>query len=85
LELLVACLLLDVVNVYGTTPCGYLEARAGQFSFLPMGEDVPTRQNIGFTDGIYFEKLTVGDKCHSRISLLIIGLELRRPASRIEQ
>ena len=37
-------------------------ALAGQFSFLPMGEYVPTRQNIGFTDGIYFEKLTQGDK-----------------------
>jgi hypothetical protein len=57
----------------------------GSVLLLADGEDVPTRQNIGFTDGIYFEKLTVGDKCHLRISLLILGLELRRPASRTEQ
>jgi hypothetical protein len=85
LELLVAWLLLGGVSLYAATPCGYLEERAGQFSFLPLGEYAPTRQNIGFTDGIYFEKLTVGDKCHPRILLLIIGLELGRPASRIEQ
>jgi hypothetical protein len=54
LELLVACLLLGGVSLYA--------AIAGQFSFLPLGEYAPTRQNIGFTDGIYFEKLTVGDK-----------------------
>jgi len=54
LELLIACLLLGGVSSYA--------ALAGQFSFLPMGEYALTRQNIGFTDGIYFEKLTQGDK-----------------------
>jgi murein DD-endopeptidase MepM/ murein hydrolase activator NlpD len=54
LELLTACLLLLGVNVY--------VALAGQFQFLPMGEYAPTRQNIGFTDGIYYKKLSKGDK-----------------------
>jgi murein DD-endopeptidase MepM/ murein hydrolase activator NlpD len=54
LELLTACLLLGGVNIY--------VALAGQFSFLPMGEYAPTRQNLGFTDGIYFKKLTKEDK-----------------------
>jgi Peptidase family M23/Transglycosylase SLT domain len=54
LDLLIACLLLGGVNLY--------VAIAGQFSFLPMGEYAQTRQNIGFTDGIYFKKLTIGDK-----------------------
>jgi murein DD-endopeptidase MepM/ murein hydrolase activator NlpD len=54
LELLLACLLLGGVNLY--------VAIAGQFSFLPMGEYAQTRQNIGFTDGIYFKKLAIGDK-----------------------
>jgi Peptidase family M23 len=57
LELLIAVLLLGGVNVY--------VAVATQFSFLsflPLGEYAPTRQNLGFTDGIYFKKLTPGNK-----------------------
>jgi Peptidase family M23/Transglycosylase SLT domain len=53
LELLTACLMLLGVNVY--------VALAGQFEFLPMGEYAPTRQNIGFTDGIYYDKVAKGE------------------------
>jgi hypothetical protein len=54
LELLIAGLLLGGVNIYVTI--------ASQFSFLPMGEYAPTRQNLGFTDRIYFQELKEGDK-----------------------
>jgi murein DD-endopeptidase MepM/ murein hydrolase activator NlpD len=50
-------LVIGGVNVY--------VAVATQFSFLsflPLGEYAPTRQNLGFTDGIYFKKLTPGNK-----------------------
>jgi murein DD-endopeptidase MepM/ murein hydrolase activator NlpD len=54
LELLTACLVLGGVNIYVSL--------AGQFSFLSMGEFAPTRQNIGFTDGIYFDKAEKNEK-----------------------